>query len=303
VKPTEKDLSRVADRVAVVLHAWIASFLPMLILIVTLPLGPSYYAMLGTPIYDGLAVYQVVILALPVVPGVLLLYYRKRIVLRTDFARAYYIGLVGRILRYSLLLVLVGYLPVLYASDMLHIGYEPETDPFRQLLQQLWMNTWIVAMVGLTMYGAAGVMVSYFNVFAPTTLAKLSFGQAKETRASDRKLKWIRDGLNSIRAAAEEFGLDFDSTWFKQHYAIRLFDGQNVDSDLDRVTTCLSRGESILAALGEMGVKTCDLFELRRTRMQRVSDLLNSVKGYGEFLVAIAAMVSLVIQVMLRYSR
>jgi hypothetical protein len=273
----------------------------MLILIATLPLGPAYYATLGTPVYDSLAVYQVVILALPVVPGVLLLHYRKRIVLRTDFAHAYYVGLVGRILRYSILLVWVGYLPVLYASNMLHIGYEPETDPFRQLLQQLWMNTWIVAMIGSTIYGGAGVMASYFNVFAPRTLAKLSFGQAKETRASDRKLKWIHDGLNSIRVAAREFGLDFDSTWFKQHYAIRLFDGQNVDSDLDRVSSCMSRSESILAALGEMGAISPDSFKLMQTRKQRAATVLKAVGGFLEIIVAIvAAIVAAMLQVTLK---
>jgi hypothetical protein len=232
-------------------------------------------------------IYQALFLILPAIPGLLLLLYRQPIILRSDFKWTYLAGLVGRVLRTFVVVVLIALIVIVYVPNVLS-----QNDPLRQLLQQVNSSTYlgIVGVVGLTVLGAGGVMEGYFGVFPPIALAKLFFGQAKEARARDEKLRWIDSGLDSIHEAALEFGLDFDGSCFKQDYAIRLFDGQDVDRELDQVSTSLSRGDSILAALGQigqMGAVTSQQFKLRQSTRNRAVAMVRNGKDLIQILLAL----------------
>ena len=289
MKPTENDLTRVAERAGIFTCAWIGSVFPVAILFAILAQRVSTTALydLSTPVYDGVTVFLVLVFALSSVPGVLLLRFRTVLILRCDFGYACSIDLVGRVLRGFAFAAIGAFALVAVADHVLQM------DPLRQLIVQLGPYIGFVLIAGLSVFGVGGVMDLYFDAFAPITLAKLCFGQARDVPRPVSKLRMMRGGIKSIRLGANEFGLDFDGSRFERLYAIRLLDGQNVDAEFDRVSARLSSG-SVLDAITEMGTGAPDLLGLRRTRRQRVAALLDSVKGYAQILVAVAALLSLV---------
>lgn len=283
MKPTEKDLARGRHRFVVFGFAWFASLFPMMMLIAIIAVFVQ--RILNKPITGAWTwIVYGAFLIVPAIPGLLLLHYRQPIILRFDFKWTCLAGLVGRVLRIFALVALIAIIVIVYVPNVFS-----QKDPLYQLFQQVKDSTYlgIASIVGLIVLGAGGATEGYFDAFPPIALAKLYFGQAKETRACDEKLRWIDSGLDSIREAASEFGLDFDSSWFKQNYAVRLFDGQNVDKELDQISTGLSHGHSILAAIGQMGAITSEQFKLIQSTRNRVAVMVRNSKDLIQILLAL----------------
>lgn len=285
MKPREEDLAKENQRWVVFAYAWIGSLIPMMLLIMIIA---SYAgASIQMPPARAWIVYQALFLGLPAIPGLLLLHYRRPIILRFDFKWTCLAGLVGRAIRVVGLVVLVAIAIIAYIPILL-----PQSDLLSQLLRQVDNSIYlgIVSVIGLIVLGVGGVMEGYFGVFPQLALARLYFGQARETRACDQKLGWIDSGLDSIREAASEFGLDFDNSWFKQNYAIRLFDGQNLDRELDQVSTSLSGGDSVMTALGQMGAITSEQFKLRQSTRNRAAVMIRDGRDLIQILLALAVL-------------
>jgi hypothetical protein len=116
----------------------------------------------------------------------------------------------------------------------------------------------------------------YANVFVPDALARLCFRQVKELKYPLQKLGMIRQAFKNLGEVADAFGLEFDTSRVEYLFAFRLFDGANVDKELDRVQSRLSDGASIPAALSELSSGVQDCLTAKKTTRQRWSPIVES---------------------------
>ena len=137
---------------------------------------------------------------------------------------------------------------------------------------------------------AAGAVVvsQYANIIGSLPLADLCFRQADELKDSVSKAQWIREALKTLREHAADLGLELDTSHVEKHLASRLFDHEDIGSEIQSLLMCLSKGTSMSACLKAIAptLRDIDMFAPRKGTTERYFEYVE--KHYQSFVVILA---------------
>lgn len=205
----------------------------------------------------------------PWIVGLLAVLMQTRVLLRLDFLKIRLIRKVGRALEYVFFVPALFFLAIAIAASIgvFVLQVPSEVGPY---LGFILAGTFIIFVVGV-------LLDSYTDAFFPRTLAGLYFRQAREMENPSAKLDMIREAFKNLKEVAADFYLEFDSSGLEHLFALRLFDRQDVNKDLDRVSTRLLHEDSIPSVMNELGGDAQDLFSPRKTRRRGSGAKVESV--------------------------
>lgn len=171
------------------------------------------------------------------------------------------------------------------------------------LVPQVWtsLSPALRTLFVLTMFQLAAIwtVITYYgDVFNKDNLAALCFGQAIESKNRNSKLSWIRNGFKHLREVASDSRLDLDRSKYEHFFAIRLFEYENVDADIENIRRVILEKKPLVPALKQIEVNCTysDALLPRKGWRERLSAHVEPSARYIQLLYIALALAFLVLQ-------
>ena len=232
----------------------------------------------------------VLVLATSAVVGVVLLLVQSRILVRIDFRRICRTNRIGRRVKQLFTLISLGFLAlvlVVYLGNIYHVWPAVTIEPS---IVTPFLFAYVLLLMGSS-------LEDYTAVFLADKLAMLYFRQARELNDPLEKLAMTREGVKWLDKIAHEYNLELDASRFEHLLAIRLLDHQNIDRELEHLSTCFSENSSFLTVLNEVGLGENSLGP-RPSYRERMTGKLGSLLKYATLVSVLIAAIELVMKIL-----
>jgi len=221
------------------------------------------------------------------IPCWIVSFLRRRVVIRVNFNVVYRMKQIGQ----RIVLLFFVFLVMYIAVSLIYPA--PGMASSAALIFLVILNCFL-----------AGAVVNYYgDVLNSDKLAALCFLQAIESKGSVSKGEWIRNALRHLREYASQSHVEIDTSRFQRLFAIRLLQGENVDSDLKNVSVSLLKHISPITALNNIKNSQQDFSFITtgKTRRERLDNYFEKANRYASLLGAIGTiLVTLITFLMLR---
>lgn len=258
-------------------------FLYLALLVLLAQLSPS---LLGALVSYWIAV---LVLVSSGVVAVVLSLLQFTILVRVDFRTIYQINRIGTMVKRLFLLIALGSLAavlVVYLGNTFHVWPAVTFEPS---VVASFLFVYVLFLIGLS-------LEDYTAVFLADKLAMLYFRQARELNDPLEKLAMTKEGVKGLDNKAHEYGLELDASRFVRLLAIRLLDHQNIDRELEHLSTCFSENTSFLTVLNGVGLGGESSLGPRRSYRERVSGDLGLLLKYATLVSVLIAAIELMMK-------
>jgi len=260
----------------------IGAALGMLFLFVILQFVPQISSYTMTFSIAGLPINFFYGRVIPLIPGFVISTLRRRVVLRLSFSGVYGMRQLGQ----RLVFVFLGLFVIFIAASVVFswIYSSAQTPPY---LGWMILASLLVLLIGMT--------VNYYgDVFTSNKLAALCFRQAVEHKDPFSKREWVTNALKHLREYTSEFREEMYTSEFQHLFAIRLLQGENIDTDLDNISKSLTNHSSLITTLNEIRNKqqVFSFIAARKTLKERLGSSFEEMNKYASFLGAIATILA-----------
>ena len=216
---------------------------------------------------------------IPFIPGFVISGSKRLVILRLRFNVVYRIRQLGQ----RLLAVSLGLFVIPIAAFVAVSLMYPNTATSPYLGQMILAGLLVLPV---------GTAVNYCgDVFTSNQLAALCFRQAMESKDRISKGKWITRALEHVREYASEFREEMYTSEFQHLFAIRLLQGENVDTDLENISKSLTNHSSLITTFNEIKNRqqAFSFITARKTVRERLRSHFEEANKYATLLGAIAA--------------
>jgi len=281
MKITKNDLKELSRSEALWIGV-IGSALGMLLLFVILQFVPQISSYTVTFSIAGLTINFFYGGGIPLIPGLIISALRRLVVSRLNFGVVYRMRQLGQ----RLVFVFLGLFAISIAASAIISWMYPsaKTSPY---LGWIILASLSVLLIGMT--------VNYYgDVFTSNKLAALCFRQAVECKDPVSKREWITNALRHLREYTSEFREEMYTSEFQHLFAVRLLEGENIDTDLDNISKSLTDRSSLITTLNQIRNKqqVFSFITARKTLRERVGSYFEETNKYASFLGAIATILA-----------